>query len=217
MTDSSNTSVRPASRPPVTLDFPEETEHLHDWWRWAAKHGAIVPGTQWADEFRSFGQQSRIAFPAGAIDRPDRIEIGNNVRIEQFSTLSAMPYDRNSDDTIVRIHDNVLLGRMNQVLGSLFIEIGEDTATSAMVTFVDSAHRHDLANVPVAHQGVRQPKPISIGRGCLIQTGTIILGGVTLGDYVTVAANSLVAGRKEPFPSNCLLAGYPARVIRRND
>lgn len=204
-------------QPPEPEDLMR-IDTLHEQWRWARTHAAITVGTEWGSKFRAFGTHSRVEYPFGEIVGEHQIEIGSPVRIGELTTLSAFPqHEEDHDRTLIRIHDRVLLGRMNQVLASVSIEIESDTGTSPGVTFVDASHRHDIPNVPIGYQGMLEPRPIHIGRGCLIQSGAVILGGVTLGDYTTVAANSVVVGRKNPYPSNCVLAGIPARVARRHD
>lgn len=52
---------------------------------------------------------------------------------------------------------------------------------------------------------------VSIGDNCFIGVGAIILMGTTIGDNVIVGAGSVVSGGS--FPSNCVVAGNPAKVI----
>jgi serine O-acetyltransferase len=51
-----------------------------------------------------------------------------------------------------------------------------------------------------------------IGNNCYFGAGCKVMGGVTLGDNVVVAANSLVIS---DVPSNCTVMGVPARIISR--
>ena len=51
-----------------------------------------------------------------------------------------------------------------------------------------------------------------IGHHCVIGGRSIILPGVTLGNHVFVAAGSVVT---KDFPDHCMIAGNPARIIRR--
>lgn len=50
-----------------------------------------------------------------------------------------------------------------------------------------------------------------IGKHCVIGGRAIILPGVSLGDHVFVGAGSVVT---KSFPSHCLIAGNPPRMIR---
>ena len=53
----------------------------------------------------------------------------------------------------------------------------------------------------------------TIGDGCLIGMGAIVLGGAELGDGCLVAAGSVVTG-KTKAPAGWLLMGNPAKLVR---
>eukprot|EP01029_Cantina_marsupialis_P028261 TRINITY_DN775928_c0_g1_i1.p1 TRINITY_DN775928_c0_g1~~TRINITY_DN775928_c0_g1_i1.p1 ORF type:complete len:155 (-),score=8.70 TRINITY_DN775928_c0_g1_i1:196-660(-) len=52
-----------------------------------------------------------------------------------------------------------------------------------------------------------------IGKRCVIGGRAIICAGVKLGDQVFVGAGSVVT---KDVPNNCLVAGNPAKIIRKN-
>lgn len=54
--------------------------------------------------------------------------------------------------------------------------------------------------------------PILIGDNSFIGMNTIILKGTVIGHNVVVGAGSVVHGT---FPDNCIIAGNPAKVIRK--
>ena len=56
--------------------------------------------------------------------------------------------------------------------------------------------------------------PIVIGDNCYIGTGVTILGPVTIGNNVTIAAGAVVT---KDIPNNCIVAGVPARIIKMQD
>lgn len=51
-----------------------------------------------------------------------------------------------------------------------------------------------------------------IGRRCFIGADAIVLCGVNIGDEVIVGAGSVVT---KDVPANCIVAGNPARIIRK--
>jgi len=54
-------------------------------------------------------------------------------------------------------------------------------------------------------------KPVTIGENCWLGNSVSIMPGVTLGNNVTVGANSVVT---KSFPDNVVIAGCPAKIIK---
>lgn len=67
---------------------------------------------------------------------------------------------------------------------------------------------HDFST---ARHGGQYAKPTKIGRHCFIGCASIVLPGIEIGDEVIVGAGSVVT---KNIPSNCIVAGNPARTIR---
>ena len=61
------------------------------------------------------------------------------------------------------------------------------------------------------YNGVELGKPITIGDNCWIGGSSVINPGVTLGNNVVVASNSVVT---KSFGDNVVIGGNPARIIR---
>lgn len=85
-----------------------------------------------------------------------------------------------------------------------YIRFGEKTIFSRNVCII--THNHGLIDRTENVCG-----NIEIGKNCWIGFGAVILPGVTLGDNVTVGANSVVT---KSFPSNSVIGGNPARLIK---
>jgi maltose O-acetyltransferase len=61
-------------------------------------------------------------------------------------------------------------------------------------------------------QGLEYALPIVIGTNVWIAAGVVVGPGVTIGDNSTLGAGSVVL---EDVPANVLVAGNPARIVRR--
>ena len=58
-----------------------------------------------------------------------------------------------------------------------------------------------------------KPALVNIGDNVYISTGVTILGPVTIGNNVTIAANSVVI---KDVPDNCVISGIPAKIIMKD-
>lgn len=55
-------------------------------------------------------------------------------------------------------------------------------------------------------------KPVTIGSGCWLGGGVIVLPGVTIGERTVIGAGSVVT---KNIPQDCVAVGNPCRVIRK--
>ena len=53
-----------------------------------------------------------------------------------------------------------------------------------------------------------------IGNNVYIAKGSIVMGGITIGNNVTIGANAVVT---KPVPDNAIVAGVPAKILRIKD
>lgn len=119
------------------------------------------------------------------------IRIGNNVGIS-----GATIYARAG----ISIGDNTAIGGNAKILDNDFHPVESDA-------------RNRLMNDPLGGESELIPaKPVMIGKNCFIGCNAIILKGTVLGDGCVVGAGAVVSGK---FEDNCVIAGNPAKVIRR--
>jgi len=84
------------------------------------------------------------------------------------------------------------------------IHIKANTLIASRVTIMSHDHCKRINNQPLLAD-------VYIGKNCFIAVGAIIMPGVTIGDETIVGAGAVVT---KSFPSNCIIAGNPARIIR---
>jgi len=70
-----------------------------------------------------------------------------------------------------------------------------------------------VPNVMLGKRRPDKPGDILIGDNVYISSGAIILAPVTIGNNVTIAANSVVV---DDIPDNCVVSGVPAKIIMRD-
>ncbi|SFE84126.1 Hexapeptide repeat of succinyl-transferase [Paenibacillus catalpae] len=93
------------------------------------------------------------------------------------------------------------------------ITIGENTLVGGNAKILDNDF-HPL-EIEARNADIKEKigaKPISIGKNCFIGCNALILKGTVLGDGCIVGAGAVVSG---VFEDNCVIAGNPARVIKR--
>ena len=109
--------------------------------------------------------------------------------------------------------------------------LGDNVFINSNVTFIDAAPirvgDHAMIAPGTVITTVDHPKspkhrrgftsfaaPVTIGRDVWIGANCTVFAGVSIGDNVIVGANSVV---NRDIPSNCVVAGAPARIIRETE
>ncbi len=182
-------------------------------WGWVAKHGATGPGDRLASRFGAFGSGSCLAFPPGAIFGERWISLGRDTLVGPHVSISAgmVPGQTMVTDPVVRIGDRCMIGRGSHIVGHFQLEIGDDVHTGPYVYITDQNHGYEDPD-EVVHAQWPSDVPVLIGSGSWLGTGVVILPGTVLGRNVVVGAGAVVRGT---FPDHCVIAGVPARVVRR--
>lgn len=149
------------------------------------------------------------------------INLGNNIEIDVSSSVNN-----------VIIGDNVRIAKRCSVFGSPenLLEIGSDSyigmnsilnGYAAKLTIGCNVSIAQNVNImvdsgPNASELLQKVfpiirKPVMIGNHAWIGAGSIIMPGVSLGDFCIVAANSFV---NESFGPYTIIGGNPAKIIR---
>ncbi len=181
-------------------------------WDWVRQAGLVTAGTRAGRRFAAFGPGSLMAFPTGTIFGERWIRIGDRTMIGEQVTLSAglMPGHDLGSEPVLRIGDRCVIGRGSHIVAHCSIDIGDDVFTGPYVYITDQNHSYTDTELPI---GLQWPvnSAVSIGSGCWLGTGVVILPGAAIGRNVVVAAGSVVRGS---IPDHSVIAGSPARVVR---
>lgn len=113
------------------------------------------------------------------------------------------------------IGDDCSIGEFCQITAINKITIGDGLLTGRFVYIGDNAHgglSWEEAAIPPAKRKLKSKGEIVIGRNVWIGDKASVLSGVHIGDNVIVAANAVVT---KDVPSNCVVAGIPARVVKK--
>lgn len=154
-----------------------------------------------------------------------KLTIGDNVTVKSsfLSNLVGL-YSRTvivtrASGAEIFIGDNVGISGAT-IYARSRIEIGDNTCIGGNAKILDNDFhpieveaRNRLLNDPNGGNSNLVPaKSIHIGKNCFIGCNSIILKGTVLGDGCVVGAGAVVAGK---FDSNSVIAGNPARVIKK--
>lgn len=113
-------------------------------------------------------------------------------------------------DGRIRIGNNV--GISGATIHGSDITIGNNVAIGANTKILDhDFHSQDYLERRTDITINEKKKPILIGNDVFIGCNCLILKGTVIGDRSIVGAGSVVSGI---FPSDCVIVGNPARVVR---
>ncbi|MCD9624754.1 acyltransferase [Rhabdothermincola salaria] len=183
-------------------------------WRVARRFGKTKAGSPGARRFGAFGDGSSLAFPPGEVIGPQAIRIGARCAIGAEVTLAAGFPDQVFPpvcDPVITLGDRVTIGRGGFVVGLASIHLEDDVTIAPNVYITDHNHTYTDLWLPIGEQWPEQAD-VRIGAGSWLGTGVIVLPGAQIGRHVTVAGGAVVRG---VVPDHCVVAGAPARVVRR--
>ena len=188
---------------------------VHAAWRATQRAGTITAESAAGRRFAAFGPRSLMAFPTGAVFGERWIVIGDETMIAEQVTLCAgmMPGHDLGDQPVLRVGDRCVIGRGSHIVAHQSILIGDDVFTGPYVYITDQNHGYLDPDIPIGKQ-MPVNAPVSIGAGSWLGTGAVVLPGARIGRNVVVAAGSVVRGA---IPDHCVVAGVPARIVRRYD
>jgi len=128
-------------------------------------------------------------------------KIGNNVRVFSSAVFRLK---------LLSIGDNARIGSDTLIIGGdAWVRIGKNVGIGPRCLIVNGTHE---IGDSTHRSGKGYCETIVIGDGSTIFAHSTILAGVSIGCGCVVAAGSLV---RENIDDNCMVAGVPAKLIRR--
>ncbi|MCD8309570.1 MAG: sugar O-acetyltransferase [Clostridia bacterium] len=107
----------------------------------------------------------------------------------------------------IEVGENFFCNYNVVILDVCKVKIGDNCFIAPQVGIYTACHPLDGQERLLYEMG----KPITIGNNCWIGGNAVINPGVTLGNNVTVGSGSVVT---KSFPSDVVIAGNPAKIIR---
>ena len=158
--------------------------------------------------FRYLGKNVKISNRA-SIYNYDRIEIGDNSRVDDFCLLSGS----------IKLGRNVHIGAYTQLAGGTkgitFEDFSGTSYAVQVFTQIDDYSGRTLfgPTVPEKYRDVFK-KEVLVEKYCAVGAGAIIFAGVVLAEGTSVGAMSLVLKSTEPWG---IYVGVPARKLKDRD
>ena len=157
--------------------------------------------------FSHVGKLSYIGKPL-YITGAKKKSVGDKVRIYPGIRMEAL------DGGEICIGNNLAIEQNVHIIsGKSILNIGDNTTISANAFISNVDHEYKNIEKSVMEQPLLF-KETQIGKSCFIGYGAVILPGTKLGNHCIVGANAVVRGT---YPDNCVIAGNPARIIRKFD
>lgn len=190
----------------------------HRAWHAMVWAGAVGPQDRVARRYSRFGDGTLLAFPPGDIFGEEHIALGDGTLIAAHVSLSVgmspgQPLPPGATSPVLRIGDRCSIGRGSHVVAHHSVVIGDDVMTGPHCYITDQNHVYADPDVPISRQWPSDD-PVEIGSGSWLGAGAVILPGTRLGRNTVVGASAVVSG---DHPDHAVLAGVPAKVVRRYD
>ena len=148
---------------------------------------------------------------------PD-VKLGTNVKIHDFVNLYGCEIGDNTKiGTFVEIQKGAKIDKNCKISSHTFIcegvTIEENVFVGHNVTFINDKYpKATNESGELQNEEDWNVEPTMVRRGASIGSGSTILSYVTIGENAIIGAGSVVT---KDVPSNTIVAGNPARVLRK--
>jgi acetyltransferase-like isoleucine patch superfamily enzyme len=139
------------------------------------------------------------------IFNPAHVHLGDDVYVGHGALL------RGDTRGELRVGDGSWLGHGCHLQSAGGIFIGRRAGVGPNAVILTSTHAETPRDAPIFERPLELAS-VEVGDGADVGAGAILLPGARVGARSLVGAGAVVGGE---FPDHCLVAGVPARVIRR--
>lgn len=175
----------------------------------------ILYRLRWLYWSRKFGSSKGLVRIDSHVtfQNPDTLHFGNGVSIGKYSYFLPLKQFRGQYyNPAIIIGDDCWIGIRNSFAAIDRIEIGNHVLFAGHVHITDHSHGYEDIDTPVSRQALVSKGPVLIEDQCWLGFGCEVLSGVHIGKHSVVAARAVVTKDVPPY---CVVAGNPARVVKR--
>lgn len=146
------------------------------------------------------------------------VKLGANVKLSKFINLYGCTVGDNTKiGAFVEVQKNAFIGKNCKISSHTFIcegvTIEDDVFIGHNVAFInDSYPRATAAEGKLQTEADWKVETTLVKKGASIGSGSTILANITIGENSIIGAGSVVT---KDVPPNLIVAGNPAKVIRR--
>jgi carbonic anhydrase/acetyltransferase-like protein (isoleucine patch superfamily) len=191
---------------------------VHRGWYWVRWAGAVGPHDRLGRRVGFFGDGAIQALPTGDGFGEEHKSIGTATLVGPHVSLSVgmapgQPLPEGATSPVLSIGQRCSIGRGSHLVGHRSVVIGEVVMTGPNCYVTDQNHVYADPAVPIGQQ-YPSDDPVEVGSGSWLGAGCVLLPGTRLGRNCVVGAGAVVRGE---FPDHSVVAGVPARLVRRWD
>lgn len=149
----------------------------------------------------------------------NNVKLGKDVKIFDFVNLYGCSIDDNTKiGTFVEIQKNAFIGKNCKISSHTFIcegvHIEDNVFIGHNVTFINDKYPRSV-NTDGSMQSEQDWKVVEtyVKKGASIGSSSTILCGISIGENAIVGAGAVVT---KDVPSNTIVAGVPAKIVRKS-
>jgi acetyltransferase-like isoleucine patch superfamily enzyme len=147
----------------------------------------------------------------------DDVKLGKNVKLSKFINLYGCSVNDNTKiGAFVEVQKKATIGQNCKISSHTFIcegvTIEDDVFVGHGVMFINDTYPRATADGKLQTEADWAVESTIVRKGASIGTNATILSNVTIGEGAIVGAGSVVT---KDVPANTIVAGNPARILRK--